>query len=67
VTEKEGEKERERESIYFKGMSGALAPFSYLVYNIGPKSVSDEEKKISRMDTRTEHSAKASRMVVWMR
>jgi len=37
--EREGERKRERESqrereyLFLKGMTGALAPFSYLVYN----------------------------------
>ncbi len=31
---KEGGRERERERIFLKGMTGALAPFSYLVANI---------------------------------
>ncbi len=30
--EKEGGRERERCKIFLKGMTGALAPFSYLVY-----------------------------------
>jgi hypothetical protein len=33
-SEKEGGRERERESIcYLKGMTGALAPFSHLVFD----------------------------------
>jgi len=32
VSEKEGERERERCKIFSKGMTGALAPFSYLVF-----------------------------------
>jgi hypothetical protein len=32
--EKEGERERKREYIFLKGMTGALAPYSYLVNNI---------------------------------
>ncbi len=32
--EKEGERERELLFLFFKGMTGALAPFSYLVFNI---------------------------------
>ncbi len=31
--EEEREKERKREYLFLKGMMGALAPFSYLVYN----------------------------------
>jgi hypothetical protein len=30
----EREREKEREYLFLKGMTGALAPFSYLVYNI---------------------------------
>ncbi len=32
VCEKEGEKEKERCKIFSKGMTGALAPLSYLVF-----------------------------------
>jgi hypothetical protein len=30
---RETERQREREYLYLKGMTGALEPFSYLVYN----------------------------------
>jgi hypothetical protein len=30
-----GQREREREYLFLKGMTGALAPFSYLVLNNG--------------------------------
>jgi hypothetical protein len=30
-SEKEGERERKKEYLFLKGMTGALAPFSYLV------------------------------------
>jgi hypothetical protein len=32
-SERENEKERERGFLFLKGMTGALAPFSYLVVN----------------------------------
>jgi hypothetical protein len=32
--ERERERKREEKEIFFKGMTGALAPFSYLVINI---------------------------------